>query len=315
MSDVVDDSSMTGSSDTIGIGPFPIDPSQESQIITARGTEDGLTLRIDGRAAWEAIVSEIELFLGGRRKFFEGGELLIEWLDRLPTKEQSKNLQELLKSEYGIEIVTRKKRIIPKIIHSSEKPLSETNTKATAIPLFDQIETTKKPMRDNFPPEGIEKLSDPTFSIEGTKSTNEIGKRYVDQMAKILGEELLFEEDANAKLHFGTLRSGQKLETPFSLIVIGDVNPGADLIAGGDIIVIGHLRGTAHASAYDDDAFDKVIVATKMQPMQLRIGPVISRGSDDSGKGPEMARIENRRIVVDTFNSRDFSKKSLGKKA
>jgi septum site-determining protein MinC len=123
-------------------------------------------------------------------------------------------------------------------------------------------------------------------------------------MSKFLGEELAFDEDANAKIVFGTLRSGQRVETPFSLIVVGDVNPGADLIAGGDIIVLGNLRGTAHAAAYDDDGQERVIVALQMQPMQLRIGSVISRGSDEGGQGTEVARIDSRRIIVEAFNPR-----------
>ena len=79
---------------------------------------------------------------------------------------------------------------------------------------------------------------------------------------------------------------------------------GADLVAGGDIIVIGNLRGTAHASAYDDEALDHVIIALQMQPMQLRMGSVISRGSDEVVNGAEIARIENRRIIVEAFNTR-----------
>ena len=130
-------------------------------------------------------------------------------------------------------------------------------------------------------------------------------RRVASQMAKMLGgPDLFYEDDANAKILFGTLRSGQRVETPFSLIVVGDVNPGADLVAGGDIVVLGSLRGTAHASAYDDDSFDRVIIALQMQPMQLRIGSVLSRGSEEVVRGAEIARIENRRIVVEAFNPR-----------
>ena len=133
----------------------------------------------------------------------------------------------------------------------------------------------------------------------------------MNRMVRGLGEELEFEDDANAKVIYGILRSGQRVETPFSLIVVGDVNPGADLVAGGDIIVIGSLKGTAHAGAYDDEAFDRVIISLQMQPMQLRIGSVISRGSDEVVRGAEIARIDNRRIVVEAFNPRVlFSRKN-----
>ncbi|MBL7661120.1 septum site-determining protein MinC [bacterium] len=115
--------------------------------------------------------------------------------------------------------------------------------------------------------------------------------------------------EGNARLFFGTLRSGQRLETPHSLVVIGDVNPGADLIAGGDIIVFGSLRGTAHAAAYDDENREALIVALSMQPMQLRIGSVISRGNGEHGGKAEVARIEDRHIIVETYNPRSLSRK------
>jgi septum site-determining protein MinC len=96
------------------------------------------------------------------------------------------------------------------------------------------------------------------------------------------------------------------------LVVLGDVNPGADLTAGGDIIVFGSLRGTAHASAYDDEARDKVIIALKMQPSQLRIGSVISRGSDDQIASAEIARIDDRKIIVEPYSPRSLPLRKRG---
>ena len=145
-------------------------------------------------------------------------------------------------------------------------------------------------------------------SLRGLEHTD-LSSRYLSKVARILGNDILTDDEANAKVLFGTLRSGQRIETPFSLIVIGDVNPGADIIAGGDIAVLGSLRGTAHAAAYDDDSFDRVIIALQMQPMQLRIGSVISRGSDETSNGPEIARIDNRRIVVEPYNARGVGAK------
>jgi len=127
---------------------------------------------------------------------------------------------------------------------------------------------------------------------------------YTERVSNFFGSELLMDEEANARVVYGTLRSGQRVETPFTLIVVGDVNPGADLIAGGDVIVIGSLRGTAHAAAYEDDMVDRAIIALQMQPMQLRIGSVVSRGGSEAGKVPEMARIDNRSICVEPYSSR-----------
>ncbi|NGP45486.1 septum site-determining protein MinC [Bacillaceae bacterium SIJ1] len=74
------------------------------------------------------------------------------------------------------------------------------------------------------------------------------------------------------------VRSGQVIETPGDLLLIGDVNPGGTVKAGGSIYVMGALRGTAIAGA--SGRKDAVICASVMQPMQLRISEVVSRPPD-----------------------------------
>ena len=56
-----------------------------------------------------------------------------------------------------------------------------------------------------------------------------------------------YEEESAGQFYRGTLRRGQILETESSIIVLGDVNPGSSVIAAGDIVVLGSLRGNAYA--------------------------------------------------------------------
>jgi len=357
--------------------PKALDPSDdESKVVTARGTEDGLVLRIDGKSPWEAILGELNDFLGSRKRFLEGGEVSIEWLERLPTPEQSFELEQYLREGFGVEVVSRRRRpafttivdrsaarsqskaksqvagtegsskvagLTPAAWQSQEVVSSASNIPSSIsvgeeLPVqpnnsfpgnsfpgnalsdsaidegLSQLQAGQlqgvdhyDSLGDDEPP--VKKVSRKSSMERVLKDTIEIledpaGPSYLRRVSKLLGEDLVYEEDANAKVVFGHFRSGQRLETPYSLVVIGDVNPGADLIAGGDIFVLGSLRGTAHAAAYDDEALDRVVVALSMQPVQLRIGSILSRGNGAAGKGPEVARIENRRIIVEGFNSR-----------
>jgi len=109
----------------------------------------------------------------------------------------------------------------------------------------------------------------------------------------------------NALLVKGPLRSGQRVYAENNLVIFGDVNPGAELIAGGDIIVMGTLRGVAHAGVPDDGA--AIIAALSLKPTQLRIGHFISRSPELQEKhdaGPEIARVDAEQIVVDSFPRR-----------
>lgn len=73
--------------------------------------------------------------------------------------------------------------------------------------------------------------------------------------------------------HRGSLRSGQKLEVEGSIVVIGDVNSGAEVIAADNIAVIGNLRGLAHAGAKGNK--DAVIAASTLDAVQLRISNIV----------------------------------------
>jgi septum site-determining protein MinC len=93
------------------------------------------------------------------------------------------------------------------------------------------------------------------------------------------------------------LRGGQSLQHVGNIVVIGDVNPGAELVAGGDVVVVGALLGTAHAGAQGDDAAR--VIAIEMMPTQLRIATYIA--VDDTGRRPtepEEAYVKNGRIVI-----------------
>lgn len=98
-----------------------------------------------------------------------------------------------------------------------------------------------------------------------------------------------------------TLRSGQHVSHKGHLVIIGDVNPGAEIVADGDITIWGALRGMAHAGANGNTNAE--IRALKFEPLQLRIANAIARSPDRSkgpivSSGPETARIVEGKIRI-----------------
>lgn len=75
------------------------------------------------------------------------------------------------------------------------------------------------------------------------------------------------------------IRSGQVLEVPGDLLLIGDVNPGGTVAAGGNIYVLGAMKGNAHAGCQGNE--QAVIAATKLNPMQLKISHHIHHQLDE----------------------------------
>ncbi|MCB8927171.1 MAG: septum site-determining protein MinC [Ardenticatenaceae bacterium] len=98
-----------------------------------------------------------------------------------------------------------------------------------------------------------------------------------------------------------TLRSGRSIYHEGHVVIIGDVNPGAEIVASGDVIVWGRLRGLVHAGALGDET--AVICALELTPTQLRIADQIAISPDEKrGKAiPEQAAIRNGQIVAEMW--------------
>lgn len=105
----------------------------------------------------------------------------------------------------------------------------------------------------------------------------------------------------NTKFIETTLRSGSEIISDGHIVVLGDVNPGAILKAKGNILVMGKLRGIAHAGIEgNNDAF---IAANLLMPNQIRISNIISRAPDNASDveriSPEKALISDGRIIIE----------------
>ncbi|CAM3218287.1 septum site-determining protein MinC [Deinococcus saxicola] len=104
-----------------------------------------------------------------------------------------------------------------------------------------------------------------------------------------------------------TIRAGSRNEYQGSVIVLGDVNPSAEVIAGGDVIVIGALRGIAHAG--QGGYTDAIVWARPIASTQIRIGDAVARAPEGSSLSnmrvrdgqpvAELAKLQDGVIVID----------------
>ena len=105
------------------------------------------------------------------------------------------------------------------------------------------------------------------------------------------------------KFHRGTVRSGQLINFEGNLVIIGDINPGGEIIATGNVTVMGSLRGIVHAGS--DGNKDAIVVALNLQPMQLRIADIITRSPDEKETRnnfiPELAFIKDNMVYIERF--------------
>ena len=124
-------------------------------------------------------------------------------------------------------------------------------------------------------------------------------------MPKTLGLssiEKVFErkiENSETKFHRGSLRSGQKLESDGSLVILGDVNSGAEVMAADNIVVLGVLRGLAHAGAKGNK--QAIVAAGLFDAVQIRIANIVKEIDRDEEPMHKQAYIyvADNKIVIE----------------
>ena len=129
------------------------------------------------------------------------------------------------------------------------------------------------------------------------KIKNIFGENAVLTMKKTLTEKeivySLFENEGICKVIRNTIRGGEKVEARGSIVIYGDVNPGGEVIAKGDVCVIGSLRGVVQTEK------NARVFALSMQPSQLRIGKAISYNKKNENVGAAVAIAENGEIILE----------------
>lgn len=129
-----------------------------------------------------------------------------------------------------------------------------------------------------------------------------------NKMNKSLNDKLneLKENDAKTgKFYKGTLRNGQVINFDSSVIVLGDINAGAQIVSKGSIVILGKLNGSVFAGAGGNkNAF---VAALNMNPTQIRICDTIARSPDnrtDNAKEtePKIAYCEDGNIYIEVIS-------------
>ena len=121
----------------------------------------------------------------------------------------------------------------------------------------------------------------------------------IERCEKALNDKLMELNSQTGQFYRGSLKKGDSLESEASIVIIGDVDHGARIIAKGNIIVLGELKGTAAAGMAGNR--EAVVVALEMAPTQIRISDATSRFNEKNkrlGRGPMIASVEQDEVLI-----------------
>lgn len=151
--------------------------------------------------------------------------------------------------------------------------------------------------------------------LKTTIKGRDLEKYELEELRRIISSETGFEDivedivtfdwsknivEGKTKFYRGTMRSGNQIDYKGNVVVVGDVNPGAEIIATGNIIITGTLKGTVHAGCKGNR--NAIVTANGIHPTQLRIADLITISPCDDMKSLniyETAYIRDNNIYIE----------------
>jgi septum site-determining protein MinC len=260
-----------------------------------RGRLDGLEVTLSGRDLGEAL-DELEARLAEQPTFYRGASAVANYGENVPSAEDVTRLRALLA---GAGITLR-------AVTGTGEGL-ELLARAQGL----QFESLAPRLSDSARSLVADFAGARTDIAQRRKRGEASVQRAKAEAPRPAPELRLVEALPTTLYHAATLRGGQTLHHTGNIVIVGDVNPGAELVATGDIIVFGRLAGIAHAGAQGDASAR--IFALDLAATQLRIATLIAaeEGAQRRGaRGAEAAIARDGQIVVlslDRFKHLDGS--------
>jgi len=251
--------------------------------VSIKGTREGLTITL-GRGEFDDLLGELSEHLKTQGAFFRGGRVALQIGDHIIDERGLTQLSEML-AQYEMVLRT--------VVSSN--PMSQMAVHALGLRLLEPSPAETPPQlapetaafaSEAAPPSDQTKLAEPspTPKPSAIRPANAL-------------------EGTKGVLIRHLVRSGQVVRHTGHVVIIGDVNVGAEIIAGGDIVIWGRLFGTVHAGAMGDDS--AVVCALDFSPLQLRIGNHVARPGEEARpaqRSPEVASVRDNLIMVQPWD-------------
>lgn len=231
----------------------------QDELITIKGVRDGLLISLSPTEKWQTVADYLAARIDDQVDFYAGANITVQLGSRPVPKYELSSLKALLE----------RRGLTLKMVLSSSNTTRES---ALALDLKTKgDDQARQPQTSDSP--SVNPTETMPFNPEETGTDGVLFRR--------------------------TLRSGRTIHSSGHVVVIGDVNPGAKIIAAGDIIVWGKLRGTVHAGA--DGSESAIVCALDMNPSQLRIAGYIVTSPPGKRENivPEVALIRDNHIIVE----------------
>lgn len=249
--------------------------------VVLKSNKYGINLILDDKVPFEKLLELIAEKFEETGAFFKDAKMMISLEGRKLSDEEQLQIADTIMEHSDVTVVG----------FLDEDPLLEEKMKERLEAVYKADKAAFEDIRQKQKErESAEHFADSRASYEPSY-TAPIGYAQAgfQEKGSMQPEEAFYQQqEIAADFYRGNLRSGQVLKCVSSVTLVGDVNPGAMIISDGNIVVLGSLKGNAHAGAGGDDSC--FIFALDMQPIQLQIGEYIAKSPDEDWKSRKLKR-------------------------
>lgn len=278
----------------------------KNSVVQVSGRGANVDFIIDDVAPFDEVTKGLRGYLVEKQGLWSGGAITVNVGRRLTSREQLKELQNIIERESGLTVI----RFSCSPVTLDSMPPGDTgvgavvppppavsgtqHNAAVAPPPTQPVNGSPQPIKSGLP------KMDPVASQEPRRPKRATSSQRLRETALIIKT---------------TCHSGAIVRHQGDVVVLGDVNPGAEVYAGGDVAVFGCLRGFAHAGTDGDTK--ATIVALGLDSPRIQIGPHVGISSEagqqskSTDTGPMIAYVWRRSIHVAPFTGR-FAKYGKG---
>ena len=275
--------------------------------VIARGTD--VAFVIDENAPFDVVAGELLDYLSKQSGLWSKGDITINVGQRMLDRDELAQIKSIIEANSGLTIT--RFWCSPESLGSGDlqieaKPVEAKPAKATAPPKS-APSRAKQPVAPPVAHNEVE-IPEPA-SNTATESLSAVESIIESLKAKHNKNGARNRNITEALFIKSTFRSGESLHHHGDVVVLADVNPGAEIRADGDIVVLGSLKGFVHAGASGDNK--AVIIALELPSARFQIGkyhgvaPTSARHKPkSSATGPQIAYVRSRSIHVAPFAGR-----------
>jgi septum site-determining protein MinC len=261
--------------------------SAKNGVVSLSAVDGVLVLSLDPSARFDNLRQSIREMFSQTPDRFRGHDARLDLDSRPIDLFDLRRLVHLLRDEFGVTVTA---------IYCTQKNLTRFAERELKLKVY-----TDSPTAAPEPPAREEPPAAPRLAAVAVPATPAAAPQADEEPHLEGGGARLLTLDR-------PLRSGQKVHYNGDVMIFGDVNPGAEIIASGNILIFGALKGLAHAGARGDE--EAVIVSFDFRPTQLRVGKKIALPPEQIRRGsgrvwsPEVAWVQGGQIVIEPYQGR-----------